>query len=141
SSKEREASAERANGMGADSKNTAAQTRSYLASLQPASRRQVKKLRDIIRATAPGAVPVISYGIPAFALDGRILIYYAGWREHVSIYPFTDAIRRANAKALKGYKTSKGTIQFPLDRPLPVRLVQQLVKARLRDFRARKPLG
>ena len=119
----------------------AARTRRYLASLPPASRRHVKKLRDIIRATVPGAVPVISYGIPAFTLDGRVLIYYAGWREHVSVYPFTDAIRRANAKALKGYKTSKGTIQFPLDKPLPVRLVRQLVKGRIAELRARTSHG
>jgi uncharacterized protein YdhG (YjbR/CyaY superfamily) len=115
----------------------AAQMRRYLASLSPDSRRHVKKLRVIVRGVAPGAVPVMSYGMPAFKLDGRILIYYAGWREHVSVYPMTDAIRRAHASALKGYKTSKGTVQFPLDEPLPVTLVRQLVKARVAEVRAR----
>jgi len=114
------------------------QMRRYLASLPPDSRRHVKKLREIIRGVAPGAVPVMSYGIPAFKLDGRILVYYAGWREHASVYPMTDAIRRAHARALKGYKTSKGTVQFPLAKPLPVRLVRQLLKARVADVRARQ---
>src|SRR5437667_10858920 len=120
-----------------DSRQGAAQMRRYLASLAPDSRRYVKKLREIIRSAAPTAVPVMSYGMPAFKLDGRILIYYAGWREHVSVYPMTDSIRRAHARALKGYKTSKGTVQVPLDKLLPIRLVQRHVKARVADVRAR----
>ena len=123
--------------MKSDTKHIAAQMRRYLASLSPDSRRHVKKLREIIRGVAPGSVPVMSYGMPAVKLDGRILIYYAGWREHVSVYPMTDAIKRAHASALKGYKTSKGTVQFPIDKPLPIRLVQRLVKARVADVRAR----
>src|SRR5437762_8191983 len=121
-----------------DSRQGAAQMRRYLASLPPDSRRHVKKLREIIRAVAPGAVPVMSYGMPAFRLDGRILIYYAGWREHVSVYPMTDAIRRAHTSVLKGYKTSKGTVQLPLAKPVPVRLVRQLVKARVAEVQARQ---
>lgn len=118
-------------------KSTAAQTRRYLASQSADSRRHVTKLRDIIRATAPRAVPVISYGIPAFTLDGRVLIYYAGWREHVSVYPMTDRIRRAHASALKVYRTSKGTVQLPLAKPLPVALIRKLVKARIAEVRAK----
>jgi uncharacterized protein YdhG (YjbR/CyaY superfamily) len=120
-----------------DSEQTAAQMRSYLASLPTDSRRHVKKLREIIRGVAPGATPVMSYGMPAFKLDGRMLVYYAGWRDHASVYPMTGAIRRAHAGALKGYKTSKGTVQFPLAKPLPVRLVRQLVKGRVAEVRAK----
>jgi len=120
-----------------DPNRMTAQTQRYLARLQPDARRHVKRLRDIIRATAPRAVPVVSYGILAFRLDGRILVYYAGWREHVSLYPITDRIRRAHASALKGYETSKGTVRFPLDKPLPVRLVRQLVKARIAEVHKR----
>jgi uncharacterized protein YdhG (YjbR/CyaY superfamily) len=119
-----------------DPKRMTAQTQRYLARLRPDARRHVKKLRDVIRTTAPRAVPVVSYGILAFRLDGRILVYYAGWREHVSVYPITDRIRHAHAAALKEYKTSKGTVQFPLDKPLPVGLVRQLVKARIAEVRA-----
>jgi len=112
--------------------------RRYLASLPPDSRRHVKKLREIIRGVAPGAIEVMSYGMPAFKLDGRVLVYYAGWREHCSVYPMTEAIRRACTDALKGYETSKGTVKFPIAKPLPVALVRRLVKARIAAIRTRQ---
>jgi uncharacterized protein YdhG (YjbR/CyaY superfamily) len=116
-------------------KGTAAQTQRYLAKLRPDARRHVRRLRDIIHTTAPRAVPVVSYGILAFRLDDRILVYYAGWRKHVSLYPITGRIRRAQASALKAHKTSKGTVQFPLAKPLPVALIRKLVKARIAEIR------
>jgi uncharacterized protein YdhG (YjbR/CyaY superfamily) len=95
----------------------------------------MKQIRDIIRALAPDAVEVFSSRIPGFTLNGKALVWYAAFAHHTSLYPMTANIRRANAAALKGYKMSTGTVQFPLDKPLPVALAKRLVKARIAEVR------
>ena len=82
---------------------------------------------------APKAVEHFSYGIPGFRLDGRPLVWYAAFKQHVSLYPVTAAIRRPLAADIKGYETSTGTIRFPLDEPMPVALIKKIVKARARE--------
>jgi uncharacterized protein YdhG (YjbR/CyaY superfamily) len=112
----------------------AAQVRTYLAALPPAPRKALKQLAATIRATAPGAEDAFSYRIPAFRLGGRPLVWYAGWKEHVSLYPVTPAMRRAGASTLARYQTSTGTVRFPLTHPLPLAFVRKLVRARVAEI-------
>jgi uncharacterized protein YdhG (YjbR/CyaY superfamily) len=107
--------------------------RQYLGKVPANQRKVLRAIRAAIRATAPTAVEHFSYGIPGFRLDGRPLIWYAAWRNHTSLYPVNAAVRRALAAEIEGYQTSKGTIRFPLDEPLPVGLVKKIVGVRARE--------
>lgn len=106
----------------------------YLAKLPPAMRRDLQQLRRTIAAAAPGAQEAVSYGIPAFRYEGRLLVWFAAFKEHLSLFPGASIVHK-HAADLKNYSTSKGTIRFPSDEPLPVGLVAKLVKARIAELR------
>lgn len=106
---------------------------SYLAALPDDQRRVLQTLRDRVRAAAPEAVEVISYGIPAFRLGprGKVLCGYAAMTAHCGLYFFDGDLVARFKDALAGFSTDKGTVRFTPQKPLPPRLVAKLVSARL----------
>ncbi len=110
---------------------------------QPAGARGVlESVRRIIRRALPRAEETISYQIPAYKLDRRTVIYFAGWKKHFSIYPATEAVVAAFRSELSRYELSKGTIRFPLGEPVPGKLIAQIAKLRVKEAAAvetRKP--
>jgi uncharacterized protein YdhG (YjbR/CyaY superfamily) len=105
----------------------------YLASVKPSQRAALEKLRQAIRAAAPNAEECISYGIPAFRLNGRSLVFLGAWANHCAFYPGNSTTLKTFRNDLKGFQTSKGTIRFSPDKPLSTKLVKKLVKARMAD--------
>jgi uncharacterized protein YdhG (YjbR/CyaY superfamily) len=97
----------------------------------------LNKIRATIRSVAPPeATEIISYGLPAFKYKG-VLVWFAAFSNHCSLFPGSSVIE-AFKNELKGFSTSKGTIQFPLDKPLPAGLVKKLVKARIAENKRKK---
>jgi uncharacterized protein YdhG (YjbR/CyaY superfamily) len=110
----------------------------YLAAVSADQRAALEQLRQTIRATAPQAEECISYGLAAFRLDGRPLVAFGATANHCAFYPMSSSTVEAHKQQLMDYDTSKGTIRFPVGRPLPGSLVRKLVKARIAENKARK---
>ena len=103
----------------------------YLAGLNADKRAALERLRKVIRAAAPKAEECISYGLPAFRLNGKPLVAFGAAANHCAFYPMSGSMVEAFKRELKAYDTSKGTIRFQTDKPLPNALVRKLVRARI----------
>lgn len=111
----------------------------YLAGVPEPARGTLNKVRAVIRSAAPPeATEAITYRIPTFKYNGS-LVAFAAFSNHCSFFPMSLAVMDAFKNDLKGFYTSKGTIRFPVDKPLPAALVKKLVKARLAEKERKKP--
>ena len=97
----------------------------------------LQKIRQTIRKTSPSAIEAISYQIPAFKLNGKYLVYFAAWESHIALYPIPSGTE-AFQKVLLPYKTSKGTVRFPLEKPIPYGLVKKIVILRAKENQEKK---
>ena len=93
----------------------------------------LRRVRTTIRKAVPTAEEVISYQIPAYKLHGGTVIFFAGWKQHYSLYPATDRVVEAFKDDLAPYEVSKGTIRFPLSQPVPVKLIAGIAKLRAQE--------
>ena len=108
----------------------------YISTFPAETQRLLQEVRETIRTAAPKAGEKISYGIPTFILNDTYLIYFAGWKNHISVYPIPSGSETFNKQVSK-YMAGKGTLKFPIDKPLPLKLIKQIVKYRLAENRKR----
>jgi uncharacterized protein YdhG (YjbR/CyaY superfamily) len=109
----------------------------YVAGFPLETQRVLQEMRELIAAHAPGAVETISYAIPTFDLNGRHLVHFAGYPRHVGFYPIPTGMDAFKAE-LSNYKTGKGSVQFPLDQPLPRDLIARIVEFRVAENLSRR---
>jgi uncharacterized protein YdhG (YjbR/CyaY superfamily) len=108
----------------------------YMASQPEAIQPVLERVRRAIRKAVPGAEELISYQIPTYKLHGKPVIYFAGWKQHYSLYPATAELLAAFQTELAPYKISKGTIRFPLAEPVPVELLEGIARQRAKEVAA-----
>jgi uncharacterized protein YdhG (YjbR/CyaY superfamily) len=103
----------------------------YISAAPPAARSRLRQMRACVRKAAPGAKEGLKWGLPAI-FDRRILVMYGGFQHHLGFYPTPSAIK-AFARKLAGYAMAKGSVQFPLEKPLPLALIRQIVRFRVKE--------
>jgi uncharacterized protein YdhG (YjbR/CyaY superfamily) len=109
----------------------------YIATQPRSAQTTLKRVRDTIRKALPKAEEVISYKIPAYKLSGGIVVYFAGWKQHYSLYPVSNHLVAAFKGALVPYKVNKATVRFPLSEPVPVKLIERIAKFRAKELAQR----
>ena len=107
----------------------------YIADTPPKARRALKAMRAAIRGAAPGVTERISYRIPTFELSGKYLLYIAAFKDHVSVYPVTSGMLAKYGDSITKFRHGKGTLRFPLDKPVPAALIRKLAKVRVEERR------
>jgi uncharacterized protein YdhG (YjbR/CyaY superfamily) len=110
----------------------------YIASQPETVQGILKRVRSTIRKAVPGAEEVISYKIPMYKVDGAPVLYFAGWKQHYSLYPASERLIAAFKDELAPYEVNKGTIRFPLSEPVPVKLIERVAKFRAKEVAERK---
>jgi uncharacterized protein YdhG (YjbR/CyaY superfamily) len=107
----------------------------YIAGFPRPAQAVLKRVRRTIRKAVPGSEEAIAYGIPVFKIKGRAAIYFAGWKQHYSLYPSGDRLVAAFRKELAPYEfNNKGTIRFPISEPVPVRLIERIARFRAKEI-------
>jgi uncharacterized protein YdhG (YjbR/CyaY superfamily) len=106
----------------------------YIARFPPGVRRMLKQVRATVRRAAPDADEAIRYGIPTFVLNGN-LVHFAAFKNHIGFYPAPSGIEKFRDE-LSRYKSSKGAVQFPIDEPIPLGLIEKIVKFRVKEARS-----
>lgn len=110
----------------------------YIAAQPEAARRKLEQVRSAIKGAVPEAVEVIGYRMPGYKMNGKALLYFAGFKEHYSLFAASGTFFPALEDELKGYELGKGTIQFRLDKPVPVKLIRRIAKMRAAEIGAAK---
>jgi uncharacterized protein YdhG (YjbR/CyaY superfamily) len=105
----------------------------YIASHPEPVRGALRQLRDAIRVAVPEAEELIAYNMPRYKLNGVVFVHFAGWKDHYSLYAATKSVLTAFKSELRRYEIEKGTIRFPLSEPVPVMLIQRIVKLRAKE--------
>ncbi|MGV3461039.1 MAG: iron chaperone [Flavobacterium sp.] len=116
--------------------NKANSVEEYIAAFPTATQAVLNQVRAVIKQAAPDAAESISYAMPAFKLNGKPLLYFAGYDKHVGLYA-TPTGHEAFAEEFSRYKTGKGSVQFPLSEPMPLELIERVAKFRVAEVSAK----
>jgi uncharacterized protein YdhG (YjbR/CyaY superfamily) len=105
----------------------------YIAGFPSEAQTAMRALRALVHEVAPTATERISYAMPTFDVDGKLLISFAAWKKHIGVYPIAGRLAEAFAAELAGYKTGRGSVQLPLAKPMPLALVRRMLGVRMQE--------
>lgn len=109
----------------------------YIEQFPSSTQKILKKIRAIVKKTCKDAEESISYGMPAYKLNGKPVVYFAGWKSHVGIYA-TPSAHTAFKKELSGFVNAKGSVKFPLDKPIPYEIVERMIEFNIKKIHSNK---